>query len=395
MKHSKKGKGFGAVFRRELEMFVSNRTFAALSLGLPVFAFVLFIALFSKGGTIQDVPIAVLDMDNTSLSRQLVRMIDAAPAPKVAYKISDMAEGERMMKEGKIDAIVDIPANLEKDVYSNIQTHVGAYVNGVNLTKNGILSKDIQTVLVSFSSGIQAQKLVTQGVSEVEAANLMMPVYFERHVLFNPYVNYAYYLLPSFLPVMLMMFILITTIYSIGTELKNGTAPQWLETANDNVLTALAGKLMPYTIIFVALTFMKDTILFQYFSIPLRGSIWMLTAAGIVYVLAYQALGVFLISWLSNMRLALSIGGGYSVLAFTFSGLTFPFLAMGKFMSAVGFIFPLTFYTEIFVDQAMRGAPVANSLQYLAYMMIFMLLPFMMLGRIRKISTDEKFWGRV
>ena len=69
-----------------------------------------------------------------------------------------------MMKQGKIDAIIQIPSGLEKNVYSNTQARVMAYINGLNLTKNGLLNKDIrEPVATTFSSGIQLQTLMQKG----------------------------------------------------------------------------------------------------------------------------------------------------------------------------------------------------------------------------------------
>lgn len=104
---------FIAVLRRELGMFNSYKTFSRLSIGLPILSFVVFILLF-RTGVPHDIPIAVYDPGNTPLSRQLSRMIDATPSARVAYHITDLAEGERMMKEGKIDAIVFDSAQFGK-----------------------------------------------------------------------------------------------------------------------------------------------------------------------------------------------------------------------------------------------------------------------------------------
>ena len=261
---------FIAVLRRELGMFNSYKTFSRLSIGLPILSFVVFILLF-RTGVPHDIPIAVYDPGNTPLSRQLSRMIDATPSARVAYHITDLAEGERMMKEGKIDAIVSIPRSLEKNIYSNKQSNVVAYINGLNLVKNGMLNRDIQTVVMTFSSGIQIQTLMKQGISEKEAYDLMMPIYFEKHILFNPFSNYEYYLLPSFLPLMLMLFTLLTTIFTIGVELKNSTAREWLATGGGNMLVALAGKLAPYTVIFFALCMLMNTCLFKFLERPVAG----------------------------------------------------------------------------------------------------------------------------
>ena len=104
---------------------------------------------------------------------------------------------------------------------------------------------------------------------------------------------------------------------------------------------------------------------------------------------------VFIVSLLSNLRLSLSIGGGYSVLAFTFSGLTFPVMAMWPAMRYLSKLFPFTYYTDIFVDQMLRGAPVACSLPDMGYMSLFIVLPLLCLPRLRTICTEEKYWGRL
>ena len=139
----------------------------------------------------------------------------------VAYDIQSMDEGERLMREGKIIAIVQIPAFFEKNILSNSQTHLENYISGTNISVNGLLSKDIQTAVTIFTAGVQLQVLMKQGLTERQAMAQMMPVRFDRHVLFNPHINYGYYLSPSFMPMMLMIFVVMVTIFSIGTELKH------------------------------------------------------------------------------------------------------------------------------------------------------------------------------
>ena len=107
-------RAFRNVLIREIESFGNHKVFYRLSLGLPVLAFVFFILLFETGVP-RDMPVAVLDEDHSPLSRRLTRMIDATPSARVAYHIADMAEGERMMKQGKIDAVVSLPRDMEKD----------------------------------------------------------------------------------------------------------------------------------------------------------------------------------------------------------------------------------------------------------------------------------------
>lgn len=383
-----------AVLIRELRRIRCHKIYFLLMVALPLLSFAFF-SLFFEEGVPHNMPIAVFDEDQTVLSRKLIDMIDATASAEVSYELPDMVEGERLMKSGKIDAIVQIPSNFEKDILSNTQTKVAAYISGMNISANGLLNKDLQTAVVTFSSGIQIQLLMKKGLSEKMAYAQMMPVHFDKHVLFNPYTNYGYYLLPSFLPMMLMIFTILATIYAIGTELKFSTAGAWFDTAGGRLSAALAGKLLPYTVTMFVLSLLMNTIMYKWVGVPLRGSAAMLIIAGFLFVLAYQSIGVMIVSIMSNLRLALSIGGGYSVLAFTFSGLTFPLMAMNRLSNVASCIFPFTFYTDIFVDQAMRGAPVIYSLNHLAVMCLFIFLPLLCLPRLKKIATHKEYWGRL
>ena len=337
----------------------------------------------------------MLDEDHTTLSRKVAQMIDDTPTAMVAYDIQSMDEGERLMREGKIIAIVQIPAFFEKNILSNSQTHLENYISGTNISVNGLLSKDIQTAVTTFTAGVQLQVLMKQGLTQRQAMAQLMPVRFDRHVLFNPHINYGYYLSPSFMPMMLMIFVVMVTIFSIGTELKHATAREWMATGNGSVWAALLGKVLPITAIMFLISLVMLLINFKIVGTPLNGSLTVILIGTLLFILSYQSISVLIVSLLANLRLSLSIGGGYSVLAFTFSGLTFPIMAMWEPMQWVSKIFPFTFYTDIFVDQMLRGAPWVYSLPDLGYMMLFIVLPLLCLPRLKKVCTEEKFWGRL
>ncbi len=383
-----------AVLDRELHRIARYPVYWVVMIVLPLLSFAFFAVLFSSGVP-HNIPVAVLDEDNSELSRTAVSMIDATPTAEVRYNIQSMEQGEAMMRSGDIQAIILIPADFEKDIYSLTQTHIEAYISALNISVNGLLTKDIQTAVVTFSTGIQIQTLMKQGMSEAQAYTQAMPVSFDKHVLFNPYTNYAYYLLPSFLPMMLLIFTIMATIFAIGTELKGSTAGEWFRVAEGSVGAALIGKLLPVTVMMFMMSVVMSLVMFVIVGVPMNGSFLLFTLAGFEFVLCYQAIGVMIISIFSNMRLSLSVGGGYSVLAFTFSGLTFPLMAMSPLARGFSRIFPFTLYTDIFVDQAMRGAPVIYSLRDMAWMSLFIILPLLALPRLKRIATDSKYWGRI
>lgn len=342
-----------AVLRREIYRVARQPMYWLLTVILPIVAFAFFAVLLYKG-VARDIPIAVVDQDNSTLSRKVTQMIDATPTAWVAYGVQGMEEAERLMLQGKVMGIVLIPDFFEKNILNNSQTHLESYLTGTNITVNGLLAKDLQTTVTTFTAGIQLQLLMKQGLTEKQAMAQLMPVRFDKHVLFNPHINYGYYLSPSFMPMMLLIFTIMATIFVIGTELKNGTAREWYDTAGGSVFAAYAGKILPITVIMFLMSELMLLVIFKVVGVPLNGS-----------------------------------------LAFTFSGLTFPIMAMSKPMQWFCCIFPFTFYTDIMVDQALRGAPAIYSLPDMGIIALFIILPLLCLPRLRTICTNKKYWGRL
>lgn len=391
---SKSFKNSRRALLREVRRILRQPMLMVLMFVLPLISF-LFFALLFREGVATNMPIAILDEDKSSMSRVVTQMISSTSSPLVKYEIQDMLEGERLIREGKILAVVQIPKLFEKNILRGSQSHIKSYIIGTNLTANGLLSSDLQMAISTFNAGVQLELLAKKGVAKDEAMAQLMPIRIDKHVLFNPYVNYGYYLLPSFMPMMLMIFVLLATIVSIGRELRYSTAKRWLNSANGSMGAALVGKMLPITISMFLMSLVMMMILFGLVGVPLNGSVAMLMVSNLIFILGFQSIGVTLIAILSNLRLATALGGGYTVLAFTFSGLTFPIMAMHKSMQILSHLFPFTFYTDIFVDQALRGAPILTSMPDLCYMSLFIILPFLCLPRLYQVCTKSKFGGRL
>lgn len=382
-----------AVTQREVERWRRSPIYLVLMLLLPLLSFAFFATLFHKG-VAEGLPIAVVDEDHTSLSRSLVEMLSATPLAEVVYEPTSVMEAKRLMREGQIMAFVVVPDQFEAAIFANRQTAIHNFISGANLSINGLLAKDIQVAAMTFIAGVEFQRLTQEGLPEQMALAEVMPIRLDTHTLFNPYLNYGYYLSPSFMPMMLLIFVVLATIFSIGVELKEGSAREWLTTARGNIEVALAGKLLPQTLLFSLVALVMLAVISGVVATPFQGSVGLIIVATLLLVASYQAIAIVIIALVANLRLSLSLGGGYSVLAFTFSGATFPVMAMWKPLQWLSRLFPFTYYTEISIDQLLRGTPALYSLPYLAAMALFLLLPLLALRRLKRVCNQPKFWGK-
>ncbi len=386
--------GLKAVISREIKRIKSDSIYIWLLVILPLFTFVLFTTMFSKGKA-DDFSVAIFDADNSQLSRTIVSYIEATPEVEFTHKVSSLEEGKHLIEKGDVYAVLSIPKGLENGVYSGITPKMVLFYSNNNLSAGSGVSVAIIKTIKTISAGINLQKRMAQNKEMYnQALNNVQPIRIAAHALNNPFINYSYYLVTGLLPVMLLMFILSTTIYVVGSELKYSTANNWYKTAGDSIIVALTGKLLPYSIIFIIEAFFMNIILFSIVKAPQNGSLLVLFIATVFFVYAYMAMGVFIISVLPNMRLALSLGAAYASLAFSFAGLTYPLIAMYDSMRAFAHIFPFTYYMQIYINEAMRGLNLRYSLIPFLALSIFISLPFFLIPRLRAFLTKDKYWGK-
>lgn len=385
---------FFEVKDREIARIKHNKTYITSMFILPIVSICFFAAFFSKGA-IDNLPVALVNEDNTPLSRTVADMIEGTPAVEFAYTVSDMTEAENLLLSGKVYAIVQIPKNFEKDILGFNQANIQLYNSGINVSTNGLIAKDVQTAVTMFSVGVQLNVLQSKGLAADQAMAMANPIAFSRHIISNPYLNYGYYLAPCFISMMIMVFTVLLTIFSIGSELKMGTAKEWLETAGNSISVAIFAKTSMIANWMMLVSVFAYSIVFVIMKAPMEGSLLFFIISIVVYIMAYQAVAIFIITLTGSLRMALSLGGGYSVLAFTFSGLTFPVMAMHPAMQVFSKFFPFTYFMEIYVDQAMRGAPVAVSMTPFALMLLFTVLLLFSIRKLKRACNDPKYWGKL
>ena len=385
--------GMVAVVKREVGRISSNGEYRTAILWLPL-GVILFFAIFFSHEVVGALPVAVVDEDNSSLSRKLVTMLRATPQISLVEEVADMELARQSVLEGRAVGAVEIPDGFARNILSGESAEVVFYDSGANISTNALSAKGVHTAVTSFGAGVALQRAEMAGSMPDEAMAQVMPIGFSTYGLFNPWLNYAYYVAPCFLVMILIIAAMLSTIYAVGTELRYGTSVGWLRSANGSLVGAIFGKLVPATLIIVLLVMIVGVVMFGLYGAPMRGS-WAVLIAGVTaLVLAYQSVALFIVALTASFRLSLSLGGGYSVLAFTFSGVTFPTMAMLSAVQPFTMLFPYTYFMRLYIDQAVRGSAWWLSMQDIAAMLLFCLLPLLVLSRLKKIFVTRKFWGR-
>lgn len=380
--------GLWAVVWRELHRIVSRRIYIVTILFIPIFAYVFFATMFSEGLP-QKLPIAIIDNDNTPISRNYIRQLNSMQMVNVVQFLDNFNEAQHEMRKGKIYAFVMIPDNMQSDLQAGRQPELSFYYNNAYFVPGSLLMRDLTTMTALTSASVGLSMGQAKGKSVDELMGQLQPIVLDTHLIGNPYTNYSVYLSNVLMPGILQLMIMLITVFAIGIELKEGTSREWLSIGKKDIITAVSGKLFPYTVIFTALVLFQNVILFRILGFPLHADLITMIVASVFFVLATQAFGIFIIGVLPVLRNGLSFAAVVGILGISYSGFTFPVEQMPLAMQSLAQFFPMQHFFKIYQHSALIGSPLAYYWTSYIALIVFMILPLIVLNRLRKAIVFE------
>ncbi|NDV65530.1 ABC transporter permease [Bacteroides sp. 224] len=379
-----------AVSKRECRRLVSRPLYLFCMVIAPLFCYIFFTTLMDSGLP-TNLPIAAVDLDNTSTSRNIIQNLDAFSQTAVVQRYGSVDEARNAMQRGEIYGFFYIPRGLSEEAQKQQQPKVSFYTNNSYLIAGSLLFRDMK-MMSELASGAAARTvLYAKGATKAQAMAYLQPIVIDTHALNNPWLNYSVYLCNTLVPGVLMLMIFMITVYSIGVEIKDRTAREWLRMGNNSIYISLAGKLLPHTVIFFIMGIFYNAYLYGILHFPHNSGILPMIFATLLFILASQACGVFMVGVLPTLRLGLSFASLWGVISFSISGFTFPVMAMHPTLQALSNLFPLRHYFLIYVDQALNGYDMAYSWVNYVALLLFMMLPFLIFKRLKEALIYYKY----
>ncbi len=375
-------KGLGDTVKREIARLGSRRVYLWGILLVPLLVAFFLVDLMSTGLPTK-VPTAIVDLDNSPMSRNLTMSLGSSELINLTDHVGSYHEAMQLVKSGKIYGFFMIPHDFEEQALAGRTPTLTYYSNMTYFVPGTLAFKGFKTMAVLSSGAIVETSMSSKGISDNKAETLLQPVVIDTHPLGNPWTNYSIYLSNSFIPGALELMIFIMTCFAVCEELKRGTSPQWLATARGSLTKALIGKLLPQTVIFTILGWFLDMVLFKYLHFPC-GHLGNMILAMPMFVIACQSFAVIICSILPNLRLALSISCLTGILAFSIAGFSFPVENMYGSIGIFSYILPVRWYFLIYIDQALNGIDIYFSRYYYIAFIIFLLAAVAIAPRLRK-----------
>ncbi|MBR5893836.1 MAG: ABC transporter permease [Bacteroidaceae bacterium] len=383
-------RGLRRVVRRELRIIFSHRIYLFCTTAAPLLCFILFATLMDEGLP-TGLPVAMVDADNTPLSQRITRRLDAMQQIDIVKQCADIGEATRAMRREDIYALYYIPRGTARRLIEGERPILSYYLNYSYLVAGSLTYRDMYITSLLANAAVGEATLTAQGATELQATNFVQPVVIETNALGNPWLSYAVYLNNTLFPGVVSLLIFILTAYSVTQEIKYRTGAKWLQAAGNNILVAVAGKLLPQTLLFSLTAIFYNIFLYKYLHYPLNTPLSDMIAASLLLIVASQSLGLFLASALPSPRWAMSIASLWGVVSFSISGFSFPIEGMSGSIEAATNLFPLRHYFMIYSNKALLGYPTAYSWVHYAALLTFCLLPLPLMKRLKYALKNYRY----
>lgn len=378
------------MIKRELSRMFVRPLYIFASVGVMVLSTFFFLSIMRSGAP-ENIPIAVVDNDHSSISRRLCHEMQATPAVDIVLITPDYTEARRAMQRGEIFGILVIPDHFYSDLAAFKRPQLSFYTNNAYTVGASTAYKQLLTMCNLTSGAFQREVLRKKGLPDDLIMKRIQPVTIEAHMVANPWSNYAVYLVSTILPGILSLVVLMLTIFAIGFELKCRTCHDWLRAAGGNYTIAMIGKLIPYTILYIVLGIGCEVILFKFMHFPVNGSLTRLMLAMVLLIFAMESMAICIIGALPTLRDAVSIGALYGMLGFSLSGFTYPVMNMLPAIQAWTYLVPLRYFYRIYVNEALMAAPVINSIPLCLGLCAFFIMPLIVSPRLYKAMLYQNY----
>ena len=370
------------IMLRELTLLRRNLIYLFCMVVFPILTIFFFTSIMGDGLP-TDMPAGVVDLDNTSTSRSLVRRLDAFQMTKVVAHYPSVAEARRAIQRNEIYGFLYIPEGTTEQLLASRQPKISYYYTYTTLAAGALLMKDMKTISTLGSAAVGQTTMRAKGYTDRQIQAVLQPIKIDLHQIANPWSSYNAYLSTVMIPGIIMLFIFLISAYSVGTELKFGTGKEWLEKANGNITIALLGKFLPQTIIWFAIVFGYEYYVFYHLQFPHSGSTWMLVLLGLMQVLASQGFGIFAFGLMPSLRMSMSVCSLWAVLSMSMAGSAFPVMGMDGPLQSLSWLFPLRHYYMIYQISVLNGYPLIEAWFHFVALATFLLLPWFVVKKIK------------
>ena len=329
----------------------------------------LYTYLYSEE-TLQELPIGVVDEDNTSQSRQLLRMIDANSGVAIYSSYLNLSEAKKAFQQEQIRGIIAIPSSFSRDLQRGEQPSISVYADASYMLYYKQILTAAKVSATYLNAGVEMKRTSAQGKLPSQVRDEAMPISAKVVSLYNPSSGYATFLIPVVLVIIFQTTIL-TAVGILGGTMREGNKLRKIYPNSNSFWGALPivmGKATTYLALSMAILLIILGIVMPLFGIPVRSSILSTMVFMVPFVLSIVFMGLCLLGFLRRREDAIMLIMYTSLPSVMLTGFSWPTVAMPEWLHAFSYIVPTTLGAKGFVSITQMGASLSTIFPYWAGM---------------------------
>ena len=370
------------VARRECKILYVNRIYFFSMVVFPLLALFFFTSLMGEGLP-EDMPVGIVDLDNTTTTRSLVRRLDAFQSSEVVARFPSVTAARRAVQENEIYAFLYIPKGTTDALLSSRRPKISYYYNMSSVMSGSLLMKDMKVISNLGSAAVGQATMQAKGYTHDQIMAFIQPIKIDLHQVANPWTNYNLYLSTVFVPGVMMLFMFLISAYSLGMELKFGRGKEWMGKADNNIVVAILGKFLPQAVVFLLLIFFYEFYIYDVLHFPHVGGWWYIVLLALLEVFSSIGFGIFAFGLMPSLRMSMSVCSLWGVLSFSLAGSAFPVMGMDTPIQSLTWLFPLRHYYLLYQITVFNGYPLIDAWFHLVALVGFTLLPWFVIYKIK------------
>lgn len=341
-----------------------------------------------------DLPVDVVDLDRSTLSRSLVRDIDALQQVRVATVSPSESEYAERMRHGTVHAAVIIPAHFSRDIKAGKTASVHMILSPGRLLVLSDIGINLAKTVATFGGKVTGRVLAAKGLPVIQHPDLVQPLSFSWSPLYNPWLTYGDMILPALMAIILLQLVLVGSAAATASEYStNG----WREVFTDlraGSTKLVVGKLLMFVAIFLGFALLLRVTIIPLFNIRITGSA---VAIILLLVLAFAAaavMGLFAGSFFRHRISTFIVLGFTSYPFFMLSGYAWPDAQLPWLLQILAKLLPTTPFLKGILYVTQTGGGISKAMPALLNLSVLIVL-YGTLARMRFAFIARQFRGDV
>jgi ABC-2 type transport system permease protein len=339
--------------------------------------------------TVTKVPVAVVDLDNTVMSRQLIQMAAASQQVNVKSVYAEMQEAEAAMAREEIFGFMVIPENMEKDIRGNHPVSVNIFTHGAYVMLHGAIGTAFSTCALTLGATHKVKQIaLSKKVPSTSAMAMRDPIPISIQTLFNSSGSYSNYVVPSVLVVILQQSLIIGICVLGGSRAHRRFRRRFRDSAVENETAEIRyfGRSLAYFLHYCSFILFYHCIIYNIFDFPRRGEILPMAVFSLVFLASVINLGMVVSQVFLRRESSMQLFLYLSIPILFLANFSWPSYLMPRWMVSISYILPSTFAVPAWLSIEQMGADiyeVAPRLYQLAVQAIVYLILGLLLTRAR------------